>query len=90
MKNEVYFGIAIRIIVICVLGMLWTYVPDELRDFFGDQLSSERTGFGVDRGYKWGARHYWYAWMMFLLFVLSVISAVMQCAKLIEKHHPEF
>ena len=90
MKNEVYFGIALRIVVIFVVGMMWTYVPGELRDFFGDQLSSERTGFGVDRGYKWGARHYWYAWMMFLLFVLSVISAVMQCAKLIGKHHPEF
>ena len=90
MKNEVYFGIALRIVVIFIVAMLWTYIPDQLRDFFGDKLSTERNGFGFDRDYKWGSRHYWYAWTMFLLFILSVISAIMQCAKLIKKHHPDF
>ena len=90
MKNEVYFGIAIRIIVIFLIGMLWTFVPDQLRDFFGDKLSTERNGFGFDRDYKWGSRHYWYWWMMFLLFMLSVFSAIMQIVSLIEKHYPDY
>ena len=29
MKNEVYFGITLRIVVIFVVGMMWTFVPGE-------------------------------------------------------------
>ena len=90
MKNEVYFGIAIRIIVIFLIGMLWTFVPDQLRDFFGDTLCIDKKCYGLDSLWNWGARHYWYWWMMFLLFMLSVFSAIMQIVSLIEKHYPDY
>ena len=86
MKNEVYFGISVRIIVVFMVAMLWTFVPDQLRVFFND-TECVKSCIGIDAGWEWGARHYWYWWMMFLLFILSIVSAVMQCVKLVEKNY---
>jgi hypothetical protein len=68
--------------------MLWTFVPDQLRDFFGDTMCIDHC-YGLDSLWEWGSRHYWYWWMMFLLFILSVFSAIMQIISLIEKHYPD-
>lgn len=86
MKKQVYIGIAARIIVFFVVGMLATYIPDHLRGFFGDT----RPGNGaIDPEWTWGIRHYWYFWMMFTLFILSVVDLVVSIIALINKHYPD-
>ena len=87
MNTRLYFEIAIRIIVIFAIGMIGTYIPDYLRDFFGDTPIRRHTFLNIDREWTWGVRHYWYAWMMFFLFVLSVINAGMSIYNLIKKYY---
>lgn len=95
MKTQVYFGIAIRIIILFTIGSLMTFVPDHLRAFFGDTVHVCDTGwhshgfFGIDKSYEWGARHYWYFWMMVLLFLLSLVNVIVGIIKLVNKHYPE-
>lgn len=87
MHTKLYIGIAVRIIAIFAIGMIGTYIPDHLRDFFGDTPCTNRYCFGHDPDWNWGARHYWYACMMFSLFVLSVINAGMSIKNLISKYY---
>ena len=90
MKPQVYFGIAIRIIILVAIGMLITYVNPHLREFFGDTLRdrAEHMDFGIDPMYDWNARHYWYFWGMFMLFILSLINCIIGISKLVTKHYP--
>jgi isoprenylcysteine carboxyl methyltransferase (ICMT) family protein YpbQ len=86
MKTNVYLGIGIRIIVLFSLGMFWTYIPEQLTDFFGDKevLNPQ----GLPTGYiEYGLRHYWYNVMMGLLFVLSLFNVVVQCINIIKKNY---
>lgn len=87
MKPQVYFGIAIRIIILCAIGMMFTFIPDHLRSFFGDTLREEPEWSGPDRYYDWGVRHYWYAWMVFILFVLSAVNVIVSILSLLKKHY---
>lgn len=101
MKFEVYFAITIRIVILFVVGMLFTFVPDYLREFFGDVDCTGKTYelFGktyqgcrsefVNDGYDWGARHYWYTFMMLCLFLLSIINVIVAINKILKKHYPE-
>lgn len=89
MKHQVYFGIALRIVALFVIGMLMTFVTPELREFFGDVYCESCGAFNIDSEYEWGARHYWYAWMMFFLFILSLINVIISIRNLILKHYPD-
>ena len=90
MKNEVFFAIALRIIILFALGMAATYIPEHLRDFFGDSPCKKCDDFSImDEGYDWGVRHYWYAWMTFFLFILSCTNIVMQIDIIYKKHYQE-
>ena len=101
MKTNVYLGIAFRIILLFTVASLATYLPEQLRDYFGDvpfksYVEGTRgvyeyrvTGDGeIDENWVWGARHYWYFWMMILLFILSVLNVIIGIGKLINKHYP--
>ena len=85
MTYKLYFSIASRIVLLFTFGILFTFIPDELRSFFGDKVCDINCN-GYDANWDWGARHYWYAWMMFLLFILSVISLILQIESLIKKY----
>jgi putative component of toxin-antitoxin plasmid stabilization module len=87
MTYKLYFNIAGRIILLFTCAILFTFIPNELRSFFGDIPCKENGVFRMDRDYCWGARHYWYYWMMFLLFILSLISLILQIKNLIKKYH---
>lgn len=97
MKTNVYLGIAIRIIALFTVGSLMTFLPELLRDFFGDKPALVRyTDWGdlrgdgsIDQTYIWGSRHYWYFWMMILLFILSVINVIISIRNILIKHYPE-
>lgn len=94
MKTQVYFGIAIRIIILFTVGAFMTFLPEILRDFFGDtphvcEKGYCPHGFGIDVGFKWGTRHYWYFWMMVLLFLLSLANVIVGIIRLVNKHYPE-
>jgi len=89
MKNQLYFGIAIRLVILFSLGILFSFVPEHLRVFFGDLNIPDKSGGPIDRDWVWGARHYWFAWMMFFLFILSLINFVMSVYNLIIKYYPE-
>jgi hypothetical protein len=92
MNQKVYFGIAIRLIMLCSIGMLFTFINPQLHTFFGDTIlkEGEWDGVFVRDGYNWGARHYWYYWTLFSLFILSLINFIIQVYKLITKHYPNF
>ena len=96
MKLKVYFGIAVRIILLFVTAMMMTYVTEELRTFFGDtyigatkitSCCGEVSRNGFDASYKWGARHYWYFHMCLLLFILSLISLSMSIVDILKKNY---
>lgn len=87
MKHQVYFGIAIRIVVLCVIGMMCTYITPQLRTFFDDKPCDQ--GFYLlEPDWCWGARHHWYFWMMLSLFILSLINVIVAIENLVKKHYP--
>jgi len=88
MKAAVYFGIAWRIIALGTVCIFATYIPENLREFFGDQLIHGCNKPNEDC-WIWGSRHIWYAIMTGFLFVLSVINIIVATVKLVNKHYPE-
>jgi len=86
MKHKVFFGIGIRIIILFTLGMFFTFIPEHLRNFFGDILREEPRG-GIDSMYIWGARHYWYFWMMASLCALAFFNLTISIITLINKNY---
>lgn len=88
MKPQVYFGIAIRLILLFSVGMLLTLATPYMREFFGDTIKEIRCDDSYDGCWNWGARHYWYFVMMSFLFVLSVINVIVGTVNLIDKHYP--
>jgi len=93
MKSQLYFNIAIRIIILFIIMMFATYLPEHLREFFGDSLKSENDCSKIyidiiDKRYNWGTRHYLYFYMMILLCVLSIINFIISTFRLIKKYYP--
>ena len=89
MNTKLYLFIAMRIVILFSTAMVATFLPEHLREFFGDVQIPEISGFGIDNGWTWGARHYWFWWMMFFLFTLSVIDFIVAVVRAVIKHHPE-
>ena len=92
MKTKLYLFIAFRIITLFGLAMASTFLPEHLRDFFGDTKyvpTTFRSGDGtIDIAWSWGARHYWFFFMMALLFLLSLVDSVMSVFGLVYKYYP--
>lgn len=103
MKLNVYFGISIRIILIFSVAMAATYLPEHLREFFGDVkfephyisgyngsqiYIDQNIGSDFDDEWVWGARHYWYFWMMTLLFLLSLVNVIISIVNILKKNYP--
>jgi hypothetical protein len=77
MKTQVFFGIALRIVLMFSIVMGFTYIPEIIpASFFNDHDGS------------WGIRHYWYNIMMAVLFILSLIDAIVFIVNLVRKHYP--
>lgn len=91
MKWKLYFEVVLRIIILFSLAMLFTFIPDHLRDFFGDRrrISTDIGDWGMDVEWIWGGRHYWYYWMCVLLFILTLINFVGGIIHSINKHYPK-
>jgi len=98
MKTKVYLGLSIRIIILFTIGMLATFLPDLLRDFFGDtphrctKVCVEHSCVGnrrdmVDHMWHWGKRHYWYAWMMSTLFILAMANLIIGSVQLVRNNY---
>ncbi len=88
MKNQVYIGIAIRIILLCGIAMATTFIPEHLREFFGDVYDGKFHSV-IDEGWDWGPRHGWWLFMMLLLFILSLINCIIGSINLVLKYYPE-
>lgn len=86
MNTRLYLYIAFRIVIFFSLGIAFTYVPDHLRDFFGDTPFNDGRLGEMDYNWKWGARHYWYFWMMVFLSILTIVDTFMSIVKLANKH----
>ena len=86
MKMKVYFGIALRIIVLFAVGMLTTLATPYMREFFGDVHKPDSYG-AIDKDWQWGVRHYWYYWCCWILFVLSAINCVISIVNLIKRNY---
>jgi len=101
MKTNVYLGIALRIIILFTSASLATYLPEQLREYFGDTKVVPHkemlyvteylvtTDGEIDIYWNWGARHYWYFWMMILLFILSVINVIVSIGNILVKNYPK-
>lgn len=87
MKNIVFFGIAIRIIILFSTGFLISFANPWLHSFFGDVQSTSCNIGDVDRCWHWHTSHYWYAWCMFFLFLLSIINCIISIVNIIEKNY---
>ena len=104
MKNKVFFPISIRIVILFGTGMMFTFIPDNLREFFGDEhheTCSEAcvpTGYSIkkcsatddiDKRWDWGARHYWCFWCGVTLFLLSVANLIVSIEQIISKNYED-
>jgi hypothetical protein len=97
MKTRVFLAIGIRIVILFGIGMAATYIPEQLRSFFGDTLhvhndvckkAYDGCVNGVfDELWEWGARHYWYYWMMVVLFTLSLANFVLSIINVVRKNY---
>jgi len=95
MKIKVFYSIAIRIIILFTIAIFSTFIPDYLREFFGDTLHEcgERctrycANYNTpDKLYDWGARHYWYATMTTTLFTLALASVILSIMDILKKNY---
>lgn len=99
MKNNVFFGIAFRIIALFAIAMIGSYAPEQLRSFFGDNLHEHIKGCAkhytgcvntknmMDNEWDWGVRHYWYFHMILILFLLSCVNVIMGSINLIKGNY---
>lgn len=85
MKNIVFFGIAVRIIVLFSTGFLISFANPWLHEFFGDKPQAYDGS--LDGSWKWAAAHYWYFWCMFFLFLLSVVNFVVSTVNIVKKNY---
>jgi len=84
MENKTFLKIVLRIVLLGASGILFSYVPENLTEFFGDTPCLKKYGCGVFSSHiSWGNRHYWYFWTCFLLFILSLINSVIYISKAI-------
>jgi hypothetical protein len=88
MKLKVFFTIAIRLIVLFIVGILGTYLPEILNNInpkiLGDFIKTTYYNYPI---YSYGTRHYWLNTLMFFLFLLSCISFIMSIIKIIKKEY---
>lgn len=98
MKAKVFLGITIRVIVLFGAAMLFTFIPELLRDFLGDTPhlceSYKVCNHGYNRStvdweWHWGTRHYWYVVMCVFLFFISLANLVWSVINIIQKNYPE-
>lgn len=84
MKIIVYLGIAIRILILGLVGGVGYYYSEMLHGFFGDKYDCGSWGCY----WQWGGIHYWYSWTVSLLFILSLLNCIISARKLILKYYP--
>lgn len=87
MKPQVYFGIAIRIILLFAVGIAMTFVTPHMRTFFNDTPHIGMATTVMDEDWDWGIRHYWFHFMLILLFALSAINIMVGIINLVDKHY---
>ncbi len=88
MKWQLYLNIVARIIILFTLAMMFTFVPEHLRTFFGDTYTNNHDG-GIDQQWTWGNRHYWYFCMCMFLFIVTCINCVVGICHACIKHYPK-
>lgn len=89
MKRKVFYTIAIRILILGIIGSLMSFIPEHLRGYFGDVQLPQPKSFGIDSGWDWGVRHYWYFWTMTILFILTIVDLFVTAISVITKEYPE-
>jgi hypothetical protein len=72
-----------------ILGMAATFIPEHLREFFGDVNIQQKTEFGMDQNWVWGARHYWFYWMTVALFLLSLVDVIVGITNKVLTYYPK-
>ena len=86
---NLWYALSLRIILLFVTAMLVSFVPDYLRNFFGDVKYLETEIYHhslIDDQYEWGFRHSLYFFMCCCLFIVQAIRLGMW----VDKNHKEF
>lgn len=78
-RSKIIIYIGFRVVILCLIGMFHTFVPEHLTEFFGDYINTGKPFFTggsyIETGeLVWGSRHYWYFAMTTILFILSVVD----------------
>lgn len=96
MKTKVFLGVALRIIIFFTVSTFATFLPEHLREFFGDhfvvaheQLVGKDHSYFVNERWDWGARHYWFCAGMTILFLLTLVNMIIGIVKIIKKEYPQ-
>lgn len=88
MKTKVYLNILLRIVVLFAIGFFGTFIPEQLRDFFGDtRLPAGQYCGATDTSWVWGKRHYWYHAMGIVLFIFSLVHFIASAVNIIKKNY---
>lgn len=82
-----YIEISLRILIIGIVAMFYTFIPEHLRDFFGDVPCDNPPSCGYNDAYwDWGIRHYIFNWMSFGFVCVSVMSLIIRIVVIAEKN----
>jgi hypothetical protein len=74
MKRRILFCVylALNIVALFAAAMLWSFLTEKLRGFFGDINTRDLRG-AIDMDWTWGYRHYLYFWMSFFLVIVAIV-----------------
>lgn len=87
MKHNVYFGIALRIIMLFSVGMIMSFITPHLHGPLGDTPQQYCSRDLFDEEWNWSAAHYWFYWMCFFIFILSIINCIVWIIKIVNDNY---
>ncbi len=77
--NE-WTGLSVRVVSIFAVAMILSFLPNHLREFFGDIKYATPNKFNaIDTEYEWGVRHILYQIMCIILFAIQCIRICVWC-----------
>lgn len=86
MNTKLFLFIALRIFFLTNLLLLIAYLPNQLRDFFGDTKASDYAFGFFDNEWNWGFLHYIYFMNTSILFILLFINILSNIEKEVKKY----
>lgn len=68
------YRVAIRIVIVCITGMIMSIINSNLHSFFGDKYIGNNSFQFIHDGYDWSTTHWWFFIMCVSLFLLNLFN----------------